>query len=109
MQVTVSTTDGTVPTDLSLVYHAGPYVEAQPCDDLGDGGWVCGWEAAGELYVTASATGYVPVTQAVTVEAGECHVVTELLALSLEAEVPTCTTDVVPSVEVTARSAQTLS
>ncbi len=101
VQVTVTTTDGAVPADLSLVYHPGPYVEAQPCDDLGDGGWVCGWEAAGELYVTASATGYAPVTQAVTVEAGECHVVTELLALSLEPGEPMCTAEVVPSVEVT--------
>ena len=101
VQVTVATFDGAVPEGLSLVYRVGADGEPQACDDLGDGRWVCGWEVAGTLLVTASANGYGPVTRSVEVSADACHVQTVPLDLVLEPGEVTCTTDVVPSVRVT--------
>lgn len=57
------------------------------CDAMPDAGtWVCGWERAGEITVTATASGHLPASATVTVAQGECHVETELMTLSLEKE-----------------------
>jgi hypothetical protein len=75
--------------------------EPVACEALGgNGDFVCGWEVAGDLTITASAPGYQEASQTVTVEADECHVVTEELTLTLqEAE---CNDDaVLPSIRVT--------
>lgn len=71
------------------------------CEALGgNGDFVCGWEVAGDLTITASAPGYEDASQTVTVEADECHVVTEHLTLTLAAA--ECVDDaVLPSIRVT--------
>ena len=72
--------------------------EPVACDAL-DGVWVCGYEVAGVLTIRAEAEGYDPVEQDVTVEAGECHVVSEQVSLTLPEIV--CTDEEVPSVIAT--------
>lgn len=56
----------------------------EPCDDAeADDEFICGWEIEGELTVRVSADGYAPFEETVTVEADECHVTTENLAVTL--------------------------
>jgi len=54
------------------------------CNEAGEGSWVCGWEAAGEIEVFASAELHEPASAVVTVEADECHVIPEGLQLVLQ-------------------------
>lgn len=56
----------------------------QPCDDISEGRWVCGWEVEGDILVRAEAAGYVPVERAITVDSDECHVIGESVTLSLD-------------------------
>ncbi len=56
----------------------------EPCDPVGGGGWVCGYEVAGELQIDVSAAGFQPSSTLVTVTADECHVITELLDVVLQ-------------------------
>jgi hypothetical protein len=72
---------------------------AADCDPLGDGTWACGYEVAGEIVVRAEAAGWQTADEAVTVEAGECHVVGEQVTLAMEPEV-VCSGEEVPSVVV---------
>lgn len=57
------------------------------CDAVGDQGFTCGWEVAGELEVQAS-DGERTVAERVLVEANECHVITEVVELDFAAECP---------------------
>lgn len=70
------------------------------CDAF-DGTWTCGYEVAGVLTIRAEAEGYDAVEQDVTVEAGECHVVTEQVSLTLPVSDIDCTEESVPSVLAT--------
>jgi hypothetical protein len=56
---------------------------AAACDAF-NSQYVCGWEVAGEITVTAEVEGYAPGSQTVTVQKGECHVETENLTLRLD-------------------------
>ncbi len=75
--------------------------EAQPCDGMPDGVFVCGWEVDGDLLLRVEAEGYESAEQVVTVEADECHVLPEVLTLTLLEEQVDCTEQEVPSIEVT--------
>lgn len=73
--------------------------EPQPCESvLGDGTFVCGYEVAGELVVTATAEGFSPAEVAYTVAADECHVITVVDTIALEPLV--CTTEARASIQV---------
>ena len=61
--------------------HEG--VEAA-CDANPGGGWFCGYEAAGEITVRATAHGWTPTQATVTVAEDECHVVQEDVMLVME-------------------------
>lgn len=74
----------------------------QPCDAFpGDGEWVCGWEAAGDIGVRVEADGYQAFERTVFVEQGECHVVPVHLEVALVPEDVDCTDVEMPSVLAT--------
>ncbi|MCO4746885.1 MAG: hypothetical protein KC912_18960 [Proteobacteria bacterium] len=57
----------------------------EACDSIGGNQWHCGYEVAGDIRIDISNAGpYEAYSQVVTVEEGECHVVTESLAAVLE-------------------------
>ncbi len=70
----------------------------EPCDDMGDGEFVCGWEIEGDFEITARAFGYSTEIASVTVGADECHVIPEKVGLTLTAL--DCDQVVVPAVWV---------
>lgn len=77
----------------------------QPCDPFpGDGEWVCGWEAAGNLGIRVVAGGYQVVEETVFVEQGECHVIPQHLEVVLAPEDVDCTDIELPSVIATVES-----
>ncbi len=65
---------------VSYSVDGGP---ATACDTF-NSQYVCGWEVAGDITVTAAVEGYAPGSQTVTVAKGECHVETENLTLRLD-------------------------
>jgi hypothetical protein len=97
--VHVTSTDGAQPDGTAVVFHAEDGVEVS-CENFTDGTWACGAEVAGDLTVTVTAPGYVPVEQVVTVEADACHVIGESIDVVLEPDEIVCTDEVRPSVEV---------
>lgn len=98
--VLVTLTDGSGGpiADATVTFRADGAAET-PCDGLPDGTFVCGWEVDGDVTVTATAWRHAPATETVTVGRDDCHVLTEALTLVLDPL--DCTTEVVPSVEVT--------
>ena len=56
--------------------------EAASCDSFG-AQFVCGWEVAGAITVTAEVDGFQSASQTVVVAQGTCHVETENLTLRL--------------------------
>ena len=74
------------------------------CEDMSGGSLVCGWEVAGDLTVTVAASGYRTQTFTQRVEADECHVVGEVVEITLLAV--DCTAEVVSSIEVTVTDSQ---
>lgn len=87
VQVTLEDDGGNFPNGVSVTYEpAGE--EERPCDFAGTSGEaVCGYEVDGEITVRATAPGYGPAEETVTVGRTEddCHVVTELVTLVLPA------------------------
>ena len=74
----------------------------EPCEVVGDI-LACGSEIAGDLTIEAAAPGFESQSTTVTVGADECHVITEMVELTL---LPiACTLEARPSVEVTVASA----
>ena len=59
--------------------------EEQACEDDGTGGYNCGEDQSGEITVHVSLDGYEDEEASVTVEADECHVITESLEIQLVA------------------------
>ncbi len=96
--VSVSTADGGSLEGLQLTYSArgGP---SQPCDDI-TGEWICGYEQAGSIEVTARLPGYRDQTESVVVDSDECHVIQEHLDMVLQPEETACTEIAVAAVEV---------
>ncbi len=80
--VTVVDADGAEIPDLTVTY-AVDGVEVGACDTFG-GTWSCGIEVAGHFAITAGAAGFADQTVEVDVAEGECHVVGELVELTLE-------------------------
>ncbi len=66
--------------ELTYSVDGGPSLD---CEIFGDGSSVCGWEASGEIAITATAQGYQSASETVTVESDECHVISESLTLTL--------------------------
>ena len=56
---------------------------ATPCEEDSIGGHYCGEEFEGEVTVSLVIDGYEPVEETVTVEADECHVITEMVDITL--------------------------
>ena len=71
-----------------------------PCDDLGDGRYVCGYEASGHFVVYAEKEGYVDASTALDVGADECHPIPEAVTITLAAADSDCTDIELPSVVV---------
>ncbi|MFT5680110.1 MAG: hypothetical protein ACI8RZ_001015 [Myxococcota bacterium] len=88
--VSVSNEAGDPITDVDVGYvSSNDKVGAESIDcEAGDGAFYCGEEVAGDLEIYASAKGYVPHSEVVTVEMSSdgCHVVTEDLDVVLLAE-----------------------
>ncbi|MCB9795619.1 MAG: hypothetical protein H6741_23190 [Alphaproteobacteria bacterium] len=57
--------------------------EPQPCETWDPGIWVCGWEVAGDITVTADGWGFAPVSETVFIEQDTCHVVPQWIELEL--------------------------
>lgn len=98
VQITVvDTFGGKIPNaELTFRVDGG---DAQPCEQLGGAGeFVCGWEQAGDITVTATAEGYFVQEAAVRVNADECHVITEQLTVTLDEII--CTDEIVYAVIV---------
>lgn len=100
--VTVTDPDGAPVADPEVTFSVDGGDPA-PCDAMPGGSFVCGWEVSGELAITADAWGFGAVTETVTVGRDACHVIPEALTLVLDPV--DCTSEEVPSVEVTVAGA----
>ncbi len=80
--LTIVDADGADIPDVAVTY-AVDGVEVGACDAFG-GTWSCGVEVAGLFAITAGAPGFADQTVEVDVAQGECHVVGELVELTLE-------------------------
>jgi hypothetical protein len=98
VSLTVEDADGNAITGANATYTVDGGVPSA-CEEFGDGNYACGYEQAGEITVTASAAGYAEASATVTVEADECHVITEQVTLTLD--VADCTDVELPSMLVT--------
>jgi hypothetical protein len=83
---TVAGSSGETLSSVSVRYQRPDTDAVPPCDDEGDGTWICGWEIAGELTILAQADGHVPDSRSVTIAetADGCHVVTQEIEFLLE-------------------------
>lgn len=81
-QVTVQDGAG---ADLSSVATVTYTVDGEtfPCNSYPDGQFVCGYEVAGTLTITATADGYEDAQLDVVVEEDECHVITEMVTMTM--------------------------
>jgi hypothetical protein len=81
------------PIDGAVVTYTVVGSDAVPCDDTGDGQWVCGWEVDGGLTIDVSAPGYQAerTTVEVDLDADQCHVIPQDKTVILVAEYTTCT------------------
>jgi hypothetical protein len=68
------------------------------CDPVA-GVWLCGYEVAGAMQITADAWGYAAHTETLTIAQDRCHVVGQ--SVTVELDPIDCTQEVVPSVVVT--------
>ncbi len=85
VQVTVEDEAGGAITDATLSWTSD---EGTPttCENNGGGEFVCGWEVGGEMTIEVSADGFEDQTVGVTVASDECHVITEMITVTLIAE-----------------------
>jgi hypothetical protein len=102
IQLTVLDESGAPVTDASATYTAAG--ATADCESTGDGTFVCGYEVAGEIEVTITATGFATDTFTQVVESDECHVITETVERTLSPV--ECTDIAVPSIEVTVTDSQ---
>jgi hypothetical protein len=87
---------GAVDATVTFSVDGGEFAD---CMDNGDGAWACGWEQAGDITIRVEAASHTTFEETVTVEQGECHVVTQTVDAAL---VPVdCTMEEVPSVIAT--------
>jgi len=57
----------------------------QPCESVGGGVLVCGWEVEDTFHIDVSAPGYLSQTVQVEVWADQCHVITEEVGVTMQA------------------------
>mgnify|MGYP003384174169 CR=1 FL=1 len=71
------------PMDAQVEYDIGDGPVS--CEQIGDiaGSYSCGEDFAGEIEILVSAEGYQDHSESLTLEADECHVITEDLAIQL--------------------------
>ena len=79
--VTVYNEDGSVIENASVSYSSDAM--SGDCEMDSVGGHYCGEEQSGDVTIFVSAEGYVDTEQTVTVEADVCHVITEMLDVTL--------------------------
>ena len=86
VSVTVLDDSGASVAEAEVVYSVDGGADAD-CEDFTAGVWACGYEATGEITVTASAPGYDTASETVTVALtpDECHVVGQPVELTLAA------------------------
>lgn len=96
--VEVTDADGGEVPGLTLSYSVDGE-ELGTCDQMQGTTWACGVERSGNFVITAKANEFVTQTAETDVVAGECHVVAELVDISLEAETY-CTAEYVPAMNV---------
>jgi hypothetical protein len=97
--VTLLDADGAPVPDATLTYTVdgeGPL----PCDALGDGKYVCGYEASGRFVIEAKKEGYDVARAELDVGADECHPIPEAVTITLAAADSDCTDIELPSVIV---------
>lgn len=82
VQVVVTDATANVLDGATVTYSVGGGAPAA-CESFGSQ-YVCGWEVAGEITVTAAVEGYVTGSQTVVVAQGTCHVETQDLTLRLD-------------------------
>lgn len=97
VQVTVVDEGGAAIPDAQVAYTTADG-GGGACDAVPDGRWVCGWEVAGTLTIEVQADGYAPEEVAVEVPAGECHVESQDVTVTLGAV--DCTDVELPAVEL---------
>ena len=85
VSVHVEDPDGLAIDDATLTFDSDDLTE-EPCQSMGGGDYVCGYEIAGEITVDASHDGYVPASETLTIEmdADGCHVVGQQITIVLE-------------------------
>jgi hypothetical protein len=59
--------------------------DEQDCDEVSEGGFVCGWEVYGTIDIFVSATGFADAERSVVVATDECHVIAQQVEIQLEA------------------------
>ena len=79
--VTVYDEDAKVIENASVSYSSEDI--SGDCEMDSVGGYYCGEEQSGDVTISVSAEGYVATEETVTVEADECHVITEMLDITL--------------------------
>jgi hypothetical protein len=82
VQLTVEDEAGSPIPDASLTWTEPDGVPTT-CENMSAGEYVCGWEAAGELTIEVTATGFDTQQFGVTVGEDECHVITEMVTVTL--------------------------
>lgn len=82
---TVSDSSGEALHDVAVQWgYRDADMAPQPCEERGDGTWLCGEEVSGNLEIYAQAGGHAGEMASVFVDADECHVITETVAFELE-------------------------
>jgi hypothetical protein len=98
VSVQLRSSDALVIEEPWVRYTAEGAEEPTACD-LTHSTWLCGWEVAGQILIEAGGLCYGSVSQTVTVEQGECHVINQDLELLLDPV--DCTAEEIPAVYVT--------
>ena len=97
LHVTVASADGSAPEEVSVRFS----VDGSDLEDCAGAAtdWICGEEIAGEFTVEVSAAGHESQNHSLTVEADECHVISQQLDVVLDPI--ECTEEIVSSVLLT--------
>jgi hypothetical protein len=98
VQLTVEDAEGLAIPDATATYNLVGETP-QDCEGWDDGTFSCGFELQGTIELHVEAAGYTSADQTVVVAADECHVLTEVVTVTLiETE---CTLEALPSAIIT--------
>lgn len=86
VQLTVVDSSGAAIAGASATYtiEDEDWPAPQPCEDMGGGTLVCGWEVDDTFHIEVTAPGYASETLELDVFADECHVITEQVTVTLQ-------------------------